>query len=106
MANHTIYPYGQPGEAASTLEIVDDLETGGRNKVLSAEQGKVLKLSLPTGVEEEGIFFVDSEYNIGYSPIQPVVEQGLYFVDENFNIGFFVNTTGLHAANLVEYEKY
>ena len=42
MANETIYPYGEGGSAASGLGIVNNLTTGGVNKALSAEQGKVL----------------------------------------------------------------
>lgn len=42
MASKTLYPYGVGGQTASGIEIVDDLTTGGRNKALSAEQGKEL----------------------------------------------------------------
>lgn len=42
MANKTIYPYGVGGETPSGIDIVDDLTTGGRDKALSAEQGKNL----------------------------------------------------------------
>lgn len=42
MANKTIYPYGVGGETPSGIDIVDDLTTGGRDKALSAEQGKEL----------------------------------------------------------------
>ena len=43
MANHTIYPYGTGGQLPSSIGIIDDLETGGSDKALSAEQGLVLK---------------------------------------------------------------
>lgn len=42
MANQTIYPYGQDGELPSNIGIVNDLITGGADKALSAEQGKVI----------------------------------------------------------------
>lgn len=42
MANKTIYPYGVGGQTPSGIDIVDDLTTGGRDKALSAEQGKEL----------------------------------------------------------------
>lgn len=42
MANKTIYPYGTGGQLPSGIAIVDDLTTGGSDKALSAEQGKVL----------------------------------------------------------------
>ena len=42
MANTTIYPYGTNGTLPAGLSVVNDLTTGGANKALSAEQGKVL----------------------------------------------------------------
>lgn len=42
MANQTVYPYGTDGSLPSSIGIIDDLTTGGANKALSAEQGKVL----------------------------------------------------------------
>lgn len=43
MSNQTLYPFGPGGQIPSGLDIVDNLETGGRTKALSAEQGKVLR---------------------------------------------------------------
>lgn len=42
MANKTVYPYGTGGSLPSSIGIINDLETGGADKALSAEQGKVL----------------------------------------------------------------
>jgi hypothetical protein len=42
MANRTIYPYGPGGHLPANIGIIDDLKTGGADKALSAEQGKVL----------------------------------------------------------------
>lgn len=42
MANTTIYPFGTDGQLPSDIGIVNDLTTGGINKALSAEMGKVL----------------------------------------------------------------
>lgn len=42
MAKSTVYPYGTNGELPSSLGLVDDLTTGGVNKALTAEQGKVI----------------------------------------------------------------
>lgn len=42
MANKTIYPYGSGGQLPSNIGIVNDLTTGGADKALSAEQGKIL----------------------------------------------------------------
>lgn len=43
MANKTVYPYGTGGSLPSNIGIINDLTTGGANKALSAEQGKVLQ---------------------------------------------------------------
>lgn len=42
MANKTVYPYGTDGQLPSSIGIINDLETGGSDKALAAEQGKVL----------------------------------------------------------------
>lgn len=42
MANNTVYPYGTGGQLPSGIAIVNDLVTGGADKALSAEQGKVI----------------------------------------------------------------
>lgn len=42
MANKTVYPYGVGGETPTNIGVVNDLTTGGANKALSAEMGKVL----------------------------------------------------------------
>lgn len=42
MANKTVYPYGSGGQLPSNIGIVNDLTTGGADKALSAEQGKIL----------------------------------------------------------------
>lgn len=46
MANKTVYPYGTDGQLPSSIGIVNDLDTGGVDKALSAEQGKELKFML------------------------------------------------------------
>lgn len=42
MANKTVYPFGQGGSLPSGYPIVNDLVTGGADKALAAEQGKIL----------------------------------------------------------------
>lgn len=42
MSNTTVYPYGTGGNLPSSIGIINDLTTGGVNKALSAEMGKVL----------------------------------------------------------------
>lgn len=42
MANITIYPFGLEGELPASVGVVDDLFTGGADKALSAEMGKLI----------------------------------------------------------------
>lgn len=42
MANQTVYPYGTNGELPSNIGLINDLKTGGVDKALTAEQGKVI----------------------------------------------------------------
>lgn len=42
MANKTVYPYGTNGTLPASVGIVNDLTTGGSDKALSAEQGKII----------------------------------------------------------------
>lgn len=82
MANNTIYPYGTGGQLPSGIAIVNDLITGGADKALSAEMGKVLAETVGNDVVEDGIFFVD----------------------EYLNIGAMIDTDGFHAINTPELE--
>ena len=43
MANHTVYPYGTGGQLPSSVGIINDLETGGADKALSAQMGVKMK---------------------------------------------------------------
>lgn len=42
MANKTVYPFGTGGQLPSSIGVINDLTTGGADKALSAEMGKVL----------------------------------------------------------------
>lgn len=42
MANQTVYPYGTNGSLPSSIGLINDLATGGADKALTAEQGKVV----------------------------------------------------------------
>jgi len=50
MSNNTIYPYGTGGTLPSSIGIINDLKTGGADKALSAEQGKII------GTKWDGMF--------------------------------------------------
>lgn len=43
MANKTVYPYGTEGSLPSSIGLINDLTTGGADKALTAEQGKILE---------------------------------------------------------------
>lgn len=77
MANQTIYPYGTDGELPSNIGIIDDVVTGGRNKALSAEQGKILQSEIAECVstqqyedQKDDLLVVDNEGYIGMQLLQ------------------------------------
>lgn len=87
MANRTVYPYGTDGQLPSSIGIVNDLVTGGADKALSAQMGVTLNgmvqdlagamLLETANVEEEGLFFVDGNLNIGVK----IVPEGLVAIN-------------------------
>ena len=46
MADKTVYPFGVGGQLPSNIGLVNDLVTGGADKALAAEQGKVIGADL------------------------------------------------------------
>lgn len=83
MANTTVYPFGTNGTMPSSVGIVNDLTTGGVNKALSAEMGKVLNGKIMVSVAKDYIiiqnlsfnaqgFFAGGDNNnlVGYLPVQ------------------------------------
>ena len=62
-SNHVWVPLGS---SAVTLEIVDNLEDGGRDKALSAEQGKVLSEK----IDGKFVFLTEEEFE-ALSVIEP-----------------------------------
>ena len=67
MANNTIYPYGTEGILPSSIGIVNDLVTGGADKALSAQMGKVLNESTPgidDGASENDLEIADENENV------------------------------------------
>lgn len=65
MANQTVYPYGTGGSLPSSIGIINDLTTGGADKALAAEQGKVLG-DATTYREETVIDVASLEEKSGY----------------------------------------
>lgn len=49
--NKTVYPYGTDGNLPSSIGIINDLTTGGADKALSAEQGKVIGEMLQSSMQ-------------------------------------------------------
>lgn len=78
MANQTVYPFGTGGSLPSSVGIINDCVTGGADKALAAEQGKILNMAISeTWIEVE--------------------EDGLFFVDGNLKIGVKIDSTGIHS---------
>lgn len=68
MASTTIYPFGTGGSLPSNIGIINDLSTGGADKALAAEQGKVIGDYLfgnPYDVDLSGVTI--SNYSLGSS---------------------------------------
>lgn len=69
MAEIAINPFGTSGELPANIGIVNDLDTGGANKALSAEQGKKLGDAAKTGMYmadgEDGPADIDITFDDG-----------------------------------------
>lgn len=65
MANQSIYPYGTDGQLPSNIGIINDLVTGGADKALSAEQGKVLNEKMQSTQELDFSQYVIDNITIG-----------------------------------------
>ena len=89
MANKTVYPFGTGGNLPSSIGIINDLETGGADKALSAQMG----VQLESEIEQ-----LRGGLSIGID----VNEDGLYFVDSSMYIGAYFDDSGFHAINIVE----
>lgn len=85
MADTTIYPYGTDGQLPSSIGVINDLITGGADKALSAEQGKVLK----------GLI-----HNINADNIVDVAEDGFYLIDADGNVVAQYTDDGWRVAEL------
>lgn len=70
MANNTIYPYGTNGELPTSIGLVNDLVTGGADKALSAEQGKVLDGNSNDFETINQYYIYENEYYINSSTLK------------------------------------
>lgn len=85
MANQTVYPYGTGGTLPASIGIINDLTTGGADKALSAEQGKVIGAKLPVyddaiddlyGVEQ----YVEESVNFESEPLYKIsIDAGNFY---------------------------
>lgn len=109
MANKTVYPFGIGGQMPSGIPIVDDLVTGGADKALSAEQGKVLNENF-----QSQVISVDGTHLIiGKRTADSYVTDGLIFnldgIDKGQNTGSWTDLVGgivFTNTNCVFQEKY
>ena len=73
MANQTVYPYGTGGRLPSSIGLINDLKTGGVDKALTAEQGKVIGTQIISesnyDYEQMTPFSTDMEYKADSSQI-------------------------------------
>ena len=86
MSNTTVYPFGTEGRLPSGVAIINDTKTGGADKALSAEQGKILGERLDACEAE-------------------VTQDGIYFVDANFRVGAKITSAGFAAINILTFEN-
>ena len=66
MANKTVYPFGQNGRLPSSIGVINDMQTGGADKALSAEVGKNIGDILGEYVILEQEFSSYDHYKDGY----------------------------------------
>lgn len=99
MANTTVYPYGTGGSLPSSVGIINDLTTGGADKVLSAEMGKTLnEMIVGSGDIKEGIDL--SQYStIGFF-INNVKTWSATGTSSNYSNGILVPLTGVSKLEL------
>lgn len=87
-------PQGMQGNTGSSVdypfELVNNLTTNDATKALSAAQGVVLDGKISQLQQK-----VDEMANV-------TVEDGLFFVDSNLNIGAYFDNTGFHSINSIE----
>lgn len=95
-------------ELLKDTDIVDNTIDGGTDKVLSAEQGKVLNekidneiTTLSTDINDK-LSDLTSEVEHLTEAWFDVDEDGLYFVDKYQNIGVKFDSNGFHAININE----
>lgn len=104
MADQTIYPYGTDGELPSSIGIINDLNTGGVDKALSAQMGKELAdVIMPPVIDYEDVDFSDYTLkNIAISSDKKWVNSGSnssYFIPVVAGDRYVITRNDEHTAN-------
>lgn len=89
MANTTIYPYGTNGQLPSSIGIINDLTTGGADKALSAEMGKVIRQNIMKIFNALGTY--------AFPEGKPVLNWGSTVINYNINVD---GVAGLTITNI------
>ena len=93
MANKTVYPYGTEGQLPASIGIINDMTTGGADKALSAEQGKIIGGKIEVyddvvddlyGVERE----VETPFNFAAAPLYNISMDASTFYYYSSNKGY------------------
>lgn len=108
MANKTVYPYGTGGELPSSIGLINDLKTGGVDKALTAEQGKVIGdiLFEDTTYEQDDLTPLSSYNDKQFKANEAQVGKALSAVDTYSSTGFRNYKISVKGANSVTYSKY
>ena len=83
--------------AGDNIEISNDGTISATDTTYVASDFDIKDLADSTGLREE--------WSSKQDALVEVVETGFYVVDENMNIGFYVDSSGAHSINLVEYQS-
>ena len=83
--------------AGDNIEITSEGTISATDTTYVASDFDIKDLADSTGLREE--------WSSKQDALIEVIEDGFYIVDENMNIGFYVDSTGAHSINLVEYKS-
>ena len=88
-------PKGDTGVSADyPITIYNGLDSDATDEALAAAQGKVL----------DGKISQLGQKVFAFENFATVDEDGLFFVDSELNIGAFLDSDGIHAKNILDYD--
>ena len=93
MSNTTVYPFGTGGSLPASIGIVNDMTTGGADKALSAEQGKIIggKIDVYDDMVDD-LYGVEAEVDVYpgwfhaydiFFPTKKIVREAIAHFDEH-----------------------